>query len=153
MMAARVKYPEGTIFSIPLRQGGFARGIVARVNAKAACVFGYFYGPKLLSPFEGGVSEIIPENAIISLVFGDLGLIKREWQIVGQLPNWNREEWGMPDFVRRDPIGKRAWRVRYSDHDPSLVLGEAPVDFNVSLPENCSWGYGAVELKLTALLS
>jgi Immunity protein 26 len=149
MMVARVKYPEGTVFAVPLCEGGFARGIVARVNAKTACVFGYFFGPKLASPFEGDLSEIRPQNAIISMVFGDLGLIKREWQIVGHLPDWNREKWGMPDFVRRDPIGKRAWTVRYSDDDPSLVLGEAPINFDTDLPDNWSWGYGAVELYLT----
>ena len=152
-MVARNKYPEGTIFAVPLRIGGFARGLVARVNPRAACVFGYFFGPKLPELCQGDATDFKPNSAIARLICGDLGLINGEWQIFGQLPDWQRHEWGMPDFVRRDTIGKRAWRVRYSDVDPSQVVGEAPVDFDSDLPNNLSSGYGAVELKLTALLS
>ncbi len=53
------------------------------------------------------MEDIRPENAILSVMFGDLGLINGEWDIIGQLPNWQRGEWAMPDFVRRDPIRQK----------------------------------------------
>lgn len=152
-MAARKKYPEGTVFSVPLRDGGFARGVVARVNVKLACVFGYFFGPKLPEPILGDLDQLKPNLAIAKLVCGDLGIINGEWELLGPLPGWERDEWGMPDFVRRDPICKRAWRVRYSDIDPTLIVEEEPVSFDTDLQNNWSWGYGAVELELTDLLS
>lgn len=145
-------YSEGTVFAVPLRNGGFARGIVARAAPEGAVLFGYFFGPKLPSLNEADVAGVEPDCAIAQLIFGDLGLINGEWQIIGHLSEWHRETWGMPDFVRRDPIGKRAWRVRRSDSDPSKVDFEEPIDFDANLPPNISSGYGAVELKLTTIL-
>jgi hypothetical protein len=40
-----IKYREGDWFAVPLRNGGFAVGLVARANPKAA-LLGYFFGPK-----------------------------------------------------------------------------------------------------------
>lgn len=151
-MSGTFPYSEGTVFSVPLREGGFARGIVARAAPLEACIFGYFFGPKQASVAELGLEDMRPENAILSAIFGDLGLMNGEWTVIGALPNWQRKEWPMPDFVRRDDIGKRAWRVRYSDNDPSKVESEQPTDFDTNLPPNWSSGYGSVELKLTMLL-
>jgi hypothetical protein len=95
---------------------------------------------------------IEPGKSILSVIFGDLGLINGEWRLIGSMPNWQRGAWSMPDFVRRDPIGKRAWRVRRSDVDPLKIESEVPVEFDTDLPPNLSSGYGAVELKLTKLL-
>lgn len=151
-MSNAFPYAEGTVFSVPLREGGFARGIVARAAPEEACIFGYFFGPKVGSVADLDMDNISPENAILSVISGDLGLMNGEWQVIGLLPDWQREAWGMPDFVRRDPIGKRAWRVRYSDNDPSKIESEEPTDFDTNLPPNWSSGYGSVELKLTKLL-
>lgn len=151
-MAEALPYSEGSVFSVPLREGGCARGIVARAAPEGVTLFGYFFGPKHASVSELGMEDIRPENAILSVIFGDLGLMNGEWSVIGALPDWQREEWPMPDFVRRDPIGKRAWRVRRFDIDPSVVECEEPTDFDTNLPDNWAWGYGAVELKLTKLL-
>lgn len=145
-------YTEGTVFVVPLRNGGYARGIVARAAPEGACLFGYFFGPKMASPEELSFENIEPEKAIMTPIFGDLGLLNGEWTVIGTLPDWRRDVWPMPDFVRRDPIGKRAWRVRYTDDDPSKIESEESVPFDTNLLPNLSSGYGAVELKLTKLL-
>lgn len=152
MMLESLPYSEGTVFAVPLRNGGFARGIVARAAPEGAVLFGYFFGPKLPSLSDIDVSGLNPEAAVAQMIFGDLGLINGEWRIICLLPEWNREAWRMPDFVRRDPVGKRAWRVRRSDNDPSMIDFEEPVDYDTKLPPNISSGYGAVELKLTKML-
>ena len=151
-MAEALPYSEGSVFSVPLREGGCARGIVARAAPEGVTLFGYFFGPKMKSVTDLNMDELSPENAVLSVVFGDLGLMNGEWSVIGALPDWQREEWPMPDFVRRDDIGKRAWRVRRSDNDPSVVESEEPTDFDTNLPPNWSSGYGSVELKLTKLL-
>jgi hypothetical protein len=137
---------------IPLRCGGFARGVVARAAPEGAVLFGFFFGPKLFSVSEASTEGLQPEMAVAQMILGDLGLMKGEWPIIGSLPNWQRSMWGMPDFVRRDPLGKRAWRVRRSDSDPSEIESEEPVEFDTNLPAYSASGYGAVELKLTKLL-
>lgn len=143
---------EGSVFALPLREGGFARGVVARAAPEGAVLYGYFFGPKLSSPNEITSDSLLPEAAIAQMIFGDLGLINGEWPILGLLPSWQRGDWSMPDFVRRDPVGKRAWRVHRSDTDPSKIDSEEPVAFETNLPPNISSGYGAVEIKLTHLL-
>jgi hypothetical protein len=152
MMAEMLPYIEGTVFALPLRNGGFARGVVARAAPEGAVLYGYFFGPKLTSFDEVRSDNLRPEAAVAQMIFGDLGLMNGEWVILGSLPNWQRSDWRMPDFVRRDPVGKRAWRVRRSDVDPSKIESEEPVAFDTNLPPNISSGYGAVEIKLTKLL-
>jgi hypothetical protein len=146
-------YGEGTFFAIPLRTGGFARGVVARVSPKKASLLGYFFGPKLNCLGDVNVHGMSPDCALAMWMFGDLGLKNGQWPILGILPGWRREDWAMPDFVRRDPIGKRAWLVRLSDDDPSVVELEEPVEFETGLSEHSLSGYGSVELKLTRMLT
>ena len=59
----------------------------------------------------------------------------------------------MPDFARRDPLGRMKPRlVRYSDDDPSRREAEYAIDDDSGLPTDSLSGYGAVEIKLTKLL-
>jgi hypothetical protein len=151
-MTEVLPYSEGSVFAVPLRNGGYATGVVARAAPEGKVLFGHFFGPKLDSVDEVNLEGIEPEKSILSIIFGDLGLINGEWRLIGSMPNWQRGAWSMPDFVRRDPIGKRAWRVRYSDVDPSKIESEVPIEFDRDLPPDLASGYGAVELKLTKLL-
>ena len=99
-------YSEGSTFFIPLRNGGYARGVVARASPDGKGVMGYFFGPRLSSTGRVAWDDLDPANAILRIRFGDLGLINGEWPICGEIPNWNRSEWPMPDFVRRDPLAR-----------------------------------------------
>lgn len=45
---ATLTYPEGDCFAIPLRGGGYAAGVLARVNPKAA-LLGYCLRPRRLA--------------------------------------------------------------------------------------------------------
>jgi hypothetical protein len=158
MQHSRVKmklpYYEGSAFWVPLRTGGFARGVVARATRRGRGICGYFFGPRFDFQKDFELGDLHPNDAVLRVRFGDLGLIRGEWKIIGQVPNWDRSKWPMPDFVRRDPFSKIAWLVRYSDTDPNKVVGEFPTtyDFVLELERDVGWGYGAVELKLTKLL-
>jgi hypothetical protein len=145
-------YAEGSVFLVPLRDGGYARGVVARVGDEGKVLLGYFFGPRFASTDKIVLNDLKPANAILRVRFGDLGLINGEWTSLGKVPNWDRAAWEMPDFVRCDEISKKAWLVRYSDTDPGRVEAEYPTDFDSQLTRNSLLGYGAVEIKLTKLL-
>jgi hypothetical protein len=146
-------YGEGTIFLVPLREGGFARGVIARKSARGIILFGYFFGPRLLSTDPVGYDDLEPSKAILRVKFGDLGLVNGEWPIRGSIPNWDRLDWPMPDFVREDSLRRlKPILVRYSDADPSQVDQEYPISDPAGLQRDFTSGYGAVEIKLTKLL-
>jgi hypothetical protein len=98
------------------------------------------------------MDDLDPAHAILRVRFGDLGLVNGSWAIIGQIPNWTRTMWPMPEFVRRDPLSRKAWAVRHSDTDPSQTESEYPTDFDSALMTDSLSGYGAVEIKLTKLL-
>jgi Immunity protein 26 len=150
----KLPYSEGSVFLVPLRKGGFARGVVARSTAAGKVLLGYFFGPQLASAeAAAALTDLSPANAIVRIRFGDLGLVNGEWQVVGRVPNWSRSEWPVPDFVRRDPLGRLKPRlVRYSDDDPNHIDAEFEIDDDAGLATDSMSGYGAVEIKLTKLL-
>jgi Immunity protein 26 len=147
-------YREGSIFAIPLRSGGFAVGVVARKSAHHGGLLGYFFGPKFSSvPDSGDIGVLHPDMALRVLKFGDLSLMNHEWPVIGDITNWNRKEWPLPDFVRKDDISRKAWRVRYSEDDVCQYISEHPESFDSPLERDSMFGAGAVELLLTRLLT
>jgi hypothetical protein len=114
---------------------------------------GYFFGPRLSSTDGVEWNDLDPAKAILRMRFGDLGLINGEWPIYAKVPDWNRSEWPMPDFVRRDPLGRlKPMLVRYMDNDPNRVETEYAIDDDSGMLPDSSAGYGAVEIRLTKLL-
>ena len=147
-------YTEGTLFFVPLRNGGYARGVVARAGREGKVLLGYFFGPQLPTTEVAEFGDLDPSEAILCLRFGDLGLVNGEWPIWGRVPEWNRSEWPMPTFVRKDPLGrKKPVLVRYSDIDPSHVESESSTADDCKFAPDSMSGYGSVEIKLTKLLA
>lgn len=149
----KLPYSDGSAFLVPLCNGGYARGVVARGASRGKVLLGYFFGPRIESSKSAVLDGLDPANAVLRLRFGDLGLINGKWAIIGKVSNWNPAEWPMPEFVRRDPLSKKAWVVRYADSDPRQVVSERPTDFDSRLPEDPLAGYGAAEIILTKLVS
>jgi len=150
----KLPYAEGAVFVLPLRNGGYARGIAARVGPRGKAVLGYFFGPRLRTSSEATLDGLDPEKACLRIIFGDLGLINGEWKVIGAIPNWDRARWPMPDFVRRDPLGRRKpIVVRYSEDDPLRMASEYAVDADPGLATDSAYGYGAVEIELGKLLA
>lgn len=152
-MRYKINYKEGTWFGVPLRNGGYGVGVVAR--AKKACILGYFFGPRReFVPTIKDLSLLKSESALLLIRFGDLGLVNGDWPIIGELATWKRENWPMPVFIRREPISCRNCLVFYSDADPSKRIKETEEpNERPDLQEDSLYGYGAVELTLTKLLS
>jgi hypothetical protein len=144
---------EGTWFALPLRSRGFAAGVVARTSPGGGVILAYFF-KKLWDrpPTLGEVKGFRPEDAVRVLRVGDVGLMDGTWPVLGHDPDWRRGEWSVPQFVRKDDLSRRAWRVQYSDHDANLVESEAPTSFDTNLERDAVLGAGAAEVVLTRLV-
>lgn len=145
---------EGTWFAVPLRSQGYAVGLVARTSASSGVVLAYFFlGPWPELPQLESVVDLRPGEAARVLRIGDLGLINGSWPILGAAPRWERENWPMPMFIRRERLSARAWLVEYSDRDPNVLLSETVTDAESKLERSSLLGYGAAEAVLTRLAS
>jgi immunity protein 26 of polymorphic toxin system len=156
-IARKIGYREGDWFLVPLRDGsGFGAGVVARVG-RGGVTLGYFFGPKQAG--RASLAEVerdAPWGPVLISQFGDLGLIRGSWPLLGQTPGrWIRERWPIPEFVRTDVISGVRRKVIYAEDDLSTEVATVPIDAREAegLPEDGLGGFGAVELQLTKLLS
>ncbi len=72
----KLPYSEGCVFLVPLREGGYARGVVARAAPQGKVLFGYFFGPRIDSVGKIALEDLVPGNEVLRVRFGDLGLIE-----------------------------------------------------------------------------
>jgi hypothetical protein len=149
----RVIYHEGDWFAVPLRDHGFALGLVARANRKGM-LLGYFFGPRRPTPDVLDVTEMRPERAVLIGKFGHLGIRDGRWPLIGRDPDWDRGSWPLPVFVRYEELTGRTFQVIYDDADPSRVVRETEVAPGIAEqgPTDGLMGAGFVERTLTALL-
>jgi Immunity protein 26 len=151
---AKVKYGEGDWFAVPLREGGFAVGIVARANPRGV-LLGYFFGPKRKAvPSLDEVAYLKPSNALLVRKFGDIGLTGGTWPIIGHLKSWDRDEWPMPVFVRYEELSGRSFQVFYDPDDPNKFIGEEQISPGEAeqRPKDGLMGAGFAEKLLASLL-
>jgi hypothetical protein len=154
MTKARQKFsiPEGTWFAVPLRTGGYVVGLLARATGSGPA-FGYFFGPRIATvPDIRSTENLSHKDAVFVAIFGDLGLIKNEWPIIGTHKEWKREDWPVVPFARIDEEGKKGWKVTYSDELRENSNECCDIFVAKLLPRDGLWGYGAVEKQMTSLL-
>jgi hypothetical protein len=155
MPRRKLNYREGDWIAVPLKDGGYALGIAARVSSGGA-IFGYIFSPR--HPTVPTVSEtkgLVPSNAVFVGMFGSLGLLEGKWKVVCSSEPWRREEWPMPDFGRVDPMDSTyAVRTTYNENRITEAIAErrvSPAEAR-SLPEDSLFGDVALELYLNRLL-
>jgi hypothetical protein len=150
----KLPYREGTWFAVPLRRdNGFGVGVVARAAPKGRIILAYLFGPKRTTvPTLTQVKGLNAGGAVLSIRVSDLGLIRGTWPIIGQARSWQRAEWPMPVFIRRE--GGIAWLVHYAADDPSRRVAEEP-----ALPQTTVFqedgldGVGSAEIYMTKVLT
>ncbi len=153
---AKLPYKEGTWFAIPLRQGGYAVGLVARhVPRVGRIILAYLFGPKRETiPSIEELENLTSDMAIKKAHVGDLHLIEGRWPIIGDSPNWRRERWPSPFFLRKEDLGKVAWRVEYDDDNPNRVISERRVPYDSTEYEGDGlYGAGAAEIVVSRMLA
>ncbi|MEN4013073.1 MAG: immunity 26/phosphotriesterase HocA family protein [Bellilinea sp.] len=154
-----IKYSEGQWFAVPLKNGGYALGIIVRGNYKTKGGLGYFFAPRYESiPDNQDTWQKQPSDAIMIAWFGDLGLIWGTWPLIPTTRPFRRQDWTVPKFQRIDALDpSRGWLVEYDQETSGLdmPLREKYLDAVelAGLPKDSLLGYEAVELVLTKLLS
>lgn len=154
----RIRFTEGQWFAVPLRNEGYALGIVVRGNYKTVCL-GYFFGPRYEKPPGDEVTrEKKPEDAILITQFSDLGIINGSWPLIQSTRPFSREEWPVPKFGMEIPFSEGKGYIReysFEDSGDWKLIRESIVDSNevVNLPKDSFMGAGFVEFRLTYLLS
>lgn len=154
-MTPELPYDEGDLFAVPLPGGGYAVGVVARMDRKGV-LLAYFFGPRSerLPPLPH-LGEVRALDAILVQRLGDVGLVDGDWPIIGHLPSWRREEWPMPAFGRHEELTDRYFRVEYADDDPNRSPDESQISANEfgRLPEDGLAGFRFVETVLSRRLA
>src|SRR5579883_1033561 len=155
-MARRKRnYREGDVFAVPLRNGEYAIGIVARFS-RGGIALGYFFGPRLEHlPQISEIKNLAPQNAVLIRLFGDLGLLNEEWPILGSIAGGNGCNWPIPKFCH--PNGDDQQTYSLLTYNPKQLGNPVQVE-TISqeeanfYPEDGLSGYGAIEIRLTHLL-
>ena len=145
------KLSEGSVFMLPLRDNGFAVGVLARFSRTGIC-YGYFFGPRIDAEGEIDFSQLKPEKAILEGMFGDLELRRGGWKQVGEINNWDRVYWNLKPLSRIDEHAGRAWLSFYDDKLHCIKEHEITVEEAGKYPYDRMMGAGAVEIRLTNLI-
>lgn len=153
MKNSKREFPEGTWFAIPLRDGGYCRGLVARTTGKGRAL-GYFFGPKKATIEElPDVSSLLPIDAILVGRFGDLGLLNGEWKVIKKDAQWDRATWPIPPFITVDVEAKSAMKTIFNDNLEIISYQHCDPSLADQFPKDGLMGYRFVEIMLTRLLS
>lgn len=159
MRKKHVTYDEGQWFAVPLKDGGYALGIIVRGSYKTKGGLGYFFGPRYWDlPDDAATWNSQPADAILIAWFGDLYILEGRWSLVASTRPFRRYEWPVPMFGRIDAITpEKGWLVEYDQEDTGIgkVVREirCRAEDIAHLPRDGVYGAGAVEAKLTQLLA
>lgn len=154
MRRKKINYEVGSVFVIPLNDARSALGIVARMDGRGI-ILGYFFDGEASGVCSlDAIRDKKPENAILIGRFGDLGLLTGQWEILGKHPEWRREEWPVPRFVRTDCLTGERRLISYSEdtldeYREEKIRGERDT---CQYPEDGVFGYIAVEIRLRQIL-
>lgn len=146
----RLKYEEGDVFAVPLQQGGFVLGVVARIDRSFGFI-GYFY-PTVWSTIPETTEglELSPEQAKWVKQVGHRGIKEGRWKIIGRVPGWSRETWPNPEFFRSPWPGAHC-KLKYHDdqHWKDLYLIRIRPEEATDLPEDGSMHHMGFETYLS----
>ena len=151
-------YGEGDWFGVPLKQGGYALGIIARSSHKSPSCLGFFFGSIYVNlPTIEKTQLLQAKNAVLIAWFGDLGLINGAWPIIGPSVKFDKKGWPVPLFKRIDNLdSNRGWLIEYPQDEPIFtqplrVTPTTASSLNGIINETLH-GYKALEIVLSKLL-
>ncbi len=150
----KVSCSEGSWVVVPLRNGGWGLGLVARRGGEGG-LLGYFFGPRRTDrPVLDDVRGHRSEDAVTVAYFSEARIVDGTWPVLGTLPSWRREDWPVPDFgfrYRDEPPERRHFddSLHWTGSERMTIE-----DYErLRLPDSAFFGTEAIELTLTRLLS
>jgi hypothetical protein len=145
-------YRPGDWIGVPLN-GGYALGLIVRMNAQYGQCLGYFFAPvyQALPPVEQ-LRDLRADQAILIRKFLSADLEDGKWPVLGPHMGWKVEDWPLPEFRHRDLIDG-SWRVwRYNDDlvgEGETLRGRLATESEVSqMPDDGTSYSGALQLHL-----
>lgn len=118
-------FREGDFFSVSLRRGGFGIGLLARQPRRGTVVLGYFFGPRRpLSDLTDELHALKPADAQMVCRFKDTALHRGLWRVVGTAKNWDRAQWPVPPFLRKEGLSGKGIRIEYDGDNLMVPLRE-----------------------------
>jgi hypothetical protein len=149
---------EGSWFTVPLDDGGYAVGRVVRMTAGVPgtrVILAYFFGPRREEPasLRSLAEECAGEPVFISITI-EVPIGTGAWPLIGETTDWDRERWPFPAFGFRDAITRRYLRREHEDFSPfgPYRLTEISEAEYRDLPDDILRHPESVVARLTALL-
>lgn len=152
MKKKKLKVKEGDVFAVPLLQGGFAIGLIAR-NHKTSNL-GYFFAKIFTSvPNESDTAGISRWPVALIGQFSAIGIQEGEWPLLKTNFQFNREDWPIPVLKMQEPISEQYFAVIYDDtlfneERHRITKEEADRLFGHGV-----YGYVALQKKLSSILA
>jgi Immunity protein 26 len=146
-----INYKAGSIIVIPLKNGKFAAGLIARRYRSS--LLGYFFNQMFDSIPVIDELEIRKENVIFIKIFGYLGLKLGEWYVIGDMPNFSKDEWRIPAFKHTSAMDGTFYCINYNDRLDEVSRYKISKEEAKNLPDDGLAGHGAVEISLTKRLT
>jgi hypothetical protein len=145
----KLPYREGDWFTIPLDSGGFAIGLIARMNGKGR-LLGYFFGPRRQEPpVPDDVTHLRPTDAMSVELCGDPGILTGNWKIFFHDNNWTRVDWPLPSFGFEDRLINAIYQRLYAEDTLKYIRQErVPRSVYLSLPSDGIGSARSVEIFL-----
>jgi hypothetical protein len=151
------KVSEGNIISIPIDDGRYAVGVLARVETarprKPYGIFVYFFGP-FNDPDRAVVKPIYlnPKHYVIRLNTSALDIYSGVWKWLGVIDQWDRNEWPFPDFCQHTKGERTFYRIRYDENDLATQIFRVRMLDGGGLDDNIIYGTGAAQQKISTTM-
>jgi hypothetical protein len=142
---------EGDVFAVPLMQGGYGMGLIAREHKKIT--LGYFFATIYESlPMEVDFTDINKCEVALIGKFSSMSIEKGEWPVLESIDNFNRSEWPIPMLKMQHPLTEKYYAVIYDDtliNEERYLIDEKEAEklFNHGL-----YGDIALQNKLSKIL-
>ena len=150
-MKKKLKTPNGSVFLVPLPNGGFGIGVLVRADGRGRA-YGVFFGPRVTDGDEVKIARLNPQDAILRCRFGDYGLHTEGWPVIDLIDDWNEATWSIPKFCRITGDPSLRYVVEYDDRLNVVSETILPLSGTQGMPEDAQFGSDVVAIKLDDLL-
>jgi hypothetical protein len=157
MRQAAQEYREGDWFAVPLDDGRYVLGRIARHSN--SIVFGYFFAPPFDHvPAPAEIGDRRAADSFIQLRFSCLGLERGDWPVLEQSGQWDREGWPLPEFENRLNVPGRPtvlYAIRLDEKTVSREVSRRRIDPKEAgkRPDESLFGTEAAAIRLRQALS
>jgi hypothetical protein len=152
MRKKKLKIKEGDVFAVPLLQGGYVIGLVAREHKEIT--LGYFFKTIFSAvPEELDTTDINRWPVAMIGKFSTLGIEEGEWPLLKTNIVFKREDWPIPVLKMQDPLTEQYFAVLYDDtlvNEERYKITKEEAD---QLFGHGNFGYGALQKKISSILA